>query len=286
MSKFEDVTGRYLNVEIDGIQYRGYVEEVGEGIPLMLQHTAGSDSRQYRFLMNDEEVTSKFKLIAYDLPFHGKSLPPLNIEWWKDTYSLKRDFFMKYILALKDALNLEQPVFMGSSMGGHMAADLAYYHPDKFSAVIGLEAALYTEAENMPTLRYLSDNPQIGRDYLGYSMYSAMAPDVPERFKQEIAYCYNQGGPGIFAGDIDYYAFDHDLRGKADQIDTRECMVYLLWGEYDFATPPEVCQKLADEIKGCKGSLMKGLGHFPMTESYLRFKNYLMPFLNEIVENR
>ena len=39
-------------------------------------HTAGSDGRQYRALMNDERVTRRHRVIAFDMPWHGKSSPP------------------------------------------------------------------------------------------------------------------------------------------------------------------------------------------------------------------
>ena len=56
MARIETVTGRYVYVEVDGVEYRVYYEENGEGIPLVCQHTAGSDGRQYRHLLNDEEI--------------------------------------------------------------------------------------------------------------------------------------------------------------------------------------------------------------------------------------
>lgn len=283
MANFEQVKGAYLRMNFEETDYRVYVEESGSGIPVMLQHTAGSDGRQYRHLMNDPQVTKEFRLIAYDLPYHGKSLPPLNTPWWETTYSLSRDFLMGFTLALAKELELNRPVFLGSSMGGHLAVDLAYYHPDKFRAVIGVEAALKTpNLENFNVMRYLTDNPKIGKETIGVTMYSAIAPNTPEKHRQEIGWEYNQGGPGIFAGDIDYYAFDHDLSGLAHKIDVTQCMVYLLTGEYDFATPPETTQLLADQIDGCRFSVMEGLGHFPMTENYERFREYLMPILREI----
>ena len=83
MARIEPVTGKYVYVEVEGVEYRIYFEENGEGIPLVCQHTAGSDNRQYRHLLNDPEVTSQYRVIAVDLPYHGKSLPPESIEWWK-----------------------------------------------------------------------------------------------------------------------------------------------------------------------------------------------------------
>ena len=52
-AEFEPVVGRYLKLNLLGKPHRLYVEESGEGIPLLCLHTAGSDSRQYRAVMND-----------------------------------------------------------------------------------------------------------------------------------------------------------------------------------------------------------------------------------------
>jgi pimeloyl-ACP methyl ester carboxylesterase len=74
--RFEPITGRYLNLTLLDRPHRLYVEEAGQGIPLLCLHTAGSDGRQYRGLLNDERVTKNFRVIAFDLPWHGKSSPP------------------------------------------------------------------------------------------------------------------------------------------------------------------------------------------------------------------
>ena len=66
--------------EIDGVDYRIFFEEAGAGIPLLCLHTAGADSRQYRHLLNDRAVTNRYRVIAFDLPYHGRSNPPDG--WW------------------------------------------------------------------------------------------------------------------------------------------------------------------------------------------------------------
>ena len=37
-------------------------------------HTAGSDGRQFRGLLNDKRVTDNYRVIVFDMPWHGKSL--------------------------------------------------------------------------------------------------------------------------------------------------------------------------------------------------------------------
>src|SRR5215216_6333095 len=71
--RFDAPTGRYVHLELGGIDHRVYFEEAGAGIPLLLQHTAGSHGIQFRHLFEMADITDRFRLIAYDLPFHGKS---------------------------------------------------------------------------------------------------------------------------------------------------------------------------------------------------------------------
>ena len=47
-AKFEPIIGRYMHLDLFGRPHRIYVEEAGEGTPLLCLHTAGSDGRQYR----------------------------------------------------------------------------------------------------------------------------------------------------------------------------------------------------------------------------------------------
>src|SRR5206468_12374476 len=81
---FEPVVGRYFSLDVDGDAHRIFVEEAGQGIPLLCLHTAGADSRQYRHVLNDAAITDRFRVIAFDLPYHGRSTPADG--WWLKKY--------------------------------------------------------------------------------------------------------------------------------------------------------------------------------------------------------
>ena len=66
--RFEPIVGRYLNFDLLGRPHRLYIEEAGQGIPLLCLHTAGSDGRQYRGLLNDTRITGHFRVIVFDMP--------------------------------------------------------------------------------------------------------------------------------------------------------------------------------------------------------------------------
>src|SRR4030095_4414186 len=116
MSDFEPIVGRYLSVEIDGATYRVHVEEAGQGVPLLCLHTAGADSRQYRHVLNDSEITNRFRVIAFALPYHGRSTPADG--WWLKKYRLTTQSYLAMIRAVWLKLALERPGGMGRSTGG------------------------------------------------------------------------------------------------------------------------------------------------------------------------
>lgn len=274
-----DITGRYVYLEVEGVEYRVYYEEAGSGIPVLLQHTAGCDNRQWRHLLEDPDFTSRYRLIAPDLPYHGKSLPPEALPWWSEEYSLKQSLFIAFQAAMVKALDLERPVFVGCSMGGHLAPDLALHRPGLFRAVIGIEAAL--ESHGVERILPWLHHPRVNNDSKPALMYTLCAPQSPEPYKRETAWVYSQGAPPVFKGDLDYYLVEHDLTGRAAEIDTSRTAVYLLNGEYDWSAPPAAGQALAAEISGAEHTVMTALGHFPMCENPQRFKSFIGPVLEK-----
>lgn len=280
MARFDSAIGRYVYIEVQGVEYRVYFEEAGAGIPMLLQHTAGADGRQWRHLLEDSGFQRDFRMIAYDLPYHGKSVPPVGIEWWKQEYRLTKAFLTAFVVALSRELGLDRPVYMGSSIGGHLATDLALEHPDSFRAVIGLEAAIATPGGYQDYWYH----PRISNEYKASVMYGLMSPTSPEKYRRETSFVYSQGAPPTFKGDLYYYSVDHNLTETAQRIDTRKLDVYLLTGEYDWASAPSDTEALAERIPGVYFAPMEGLGHFPMSEDPVRFRHYIAPVLEEIRE--
>jgi pimeloyl-ACP methyl ester carboxylesterase len=279
-TRFDQATGRYVYITVDGIEYRVFFEEHGQGVPLLCQHTAGCDGRQYRHLLEDKEITSRYRVIAWDLPYHGRSFPPLAVHWWEQEYNLTKDFFMKFVVEMARALGCERPVYMGSSMGGNLAPNLALHYPGLFRAVVGLEAGIHTPGYKLDYWFH----PEVSNDAKPSAMYALTAPTAPEVGRRETIWVYSQGAPPVFKGDLHYYSVEHDLRETARNIDTSKTAVYILNGEYDFATDPADGERLAAQIKGAKAIPMQGLGHFPMSENPQQFFRFIKPVLWEILE--
>lgn len=277
-ARLESITGRYAHLEIEGKPHRLYFEEAGQGIPLICLHTAGSDSRQFRAVLNDPEITRHYRVVAFDMPWHGKSSPPAG--WEAEDYKLTTGAYTRQIMAVAKALDMDRPVVIGCSIGGRIVLNLALEHAAELRALIGLQSAAFVERYYESA--WLNHEEVHGGQACGAIACGLMSPLSPDEHRWETVWHYMQGGPGVFTGDLFFYQVEGDIRERIGAIDTGLCPLYMLTGEYDYSASPRDTEAAAAHIKGAKVTIMKGLGHFPMSENPDAFLAYLRPVLDEI----
>ncbi|MDF3141182.1 MULTISPECIES: alpha/beta hydrolase [unclassified Streptomyces] len=282
----DNAVGRYVYVSANGQEARIYYETSGHGpIPLLLQATAGADGRQYRHLLADPRMQGRFTMYAYDLPYHGKSLPPIGVRWWEETYRPGRDGLINWVVAIADTLGLDNPYFMGCSVGGQLALDLAAERGDRFGAFISLNGWY----GNPPLFDGFSNDmfrtPSIADSYAPALNFGATAPQAPEPNAHETYWIYRSAFPGIYAGDNDYFAYEHDLKENGHKIDAHAKPVYVVTGEYDPASDDDVNGGPAVEkfIPGAKFIKVAGLGHFAPCDDPIGFGDAIVPILDEVI---
>lgn len=275
----ENIIGRYVTVNIAGVQQRIYFEEAGQGIPIVCLHTAGADTRQWRHLLNDAEVTSKHRLIAFDMPWHGKSLPPEGFETTE--YLLTTEQYIATVIAVIDALGLDRPILAGCSMGGRIALQLAALHGQKFSGFIAIEASDFQPAW------YDIDwfhRPDAHGGEMGAALVSAnISPYAPNNERWNTLWMFMQSGPGVFRGDLSFYTKDDSLIARLPSIDTSKTPVHIIVGAYDLTCTPEDAKRTANAIPGATLSVMDELGHFPMSEHPEGFRPFFLEALGKMV---
>lgn len=269
-STIEAIVGRYLTVEIEGKSQRIYFEESGKGRPLLCLHTAGADSRQWRHILNDLEFSANHRIIAFDMPWHGKSLPPEDFE--TEEYLLTTARYIEIVLAVSDGLGLENPLLIGCSMGGRIALQIAALHPGRFGGYIAIEASDFQPAW------YDIDwfhRPDAHGGEMGAALVSAnIAPHAPNAERWNTLWMFMQSGPGVFRGDLSFYIKDDSLVGNIGLIDTQNAPVHILCGEYDLTCTPEDATRTHMAIAGSTLEIMAELGHFPMSENPVGFRPF------------
>ena len=107
---------------------------------------------------------------------------------------------MRFVVGVGHALELDRPVYMGCSIGGFLAPDLSLHYPDEFRAVIGLESI--TKSPEPGTLHDFYWHPNISNDSRAALMHAHCAPTSPEAYRRETMFCYSQGAPSVFPGDL------------------------------------------------------------------------------------
>ncbi|WP_246281539.1 alpha/beta fold hydrolase [Fodinicola acaciae] len=112
-------------VDVDGLTFAYH--QAGDGEPLLMLHGSGPGvSAWSNFQHNLPVFAEKFRTIMPDLPgFGGSALPTLD-----EPYP---QVAAKSITRLMDRLGIESAVFVGNSMGGAVAAELAARCPERVS---------------------------------------------------------------------------------------------------------------------------------------------------------
>lgn len=274
------VIGRYVDLpDQEGKPWRIYYEEAGSGMPLILLHTAGADSRQFHDLLCDVDMAAHWRMLAFDLPYHGRSTPCHG--WWQSPYRLTTEAYAHWCVTFIRAIAKQRAVVMGSSMGGAMAVYLAARHRADVCAAIGLEAP---DCSPGRLNRFLT-NPEVNQAcFIPTYVYGLMSPLSPEEPRRRAWWHYSQGGYGVYEGDLHFYSEEWDAHKLASEFDVNQCPVYLLTGEYDYSATPESTWRLAELIPGAHVHIMPGLGHFPMTEHPDAFRSHLMPVLEDLMK--
>ncbi|MEP5763639.1 MAG: alpha/beta hydrolase [Halieaceae bacterium] len=115
----------YLKLDHGQLHYRHSGMGPGAGIPLLLLHQSPSDSRMYGKLMT--ELDSEFRLLAPDTPGFGSSDPlPAGVNL---------EVCAAAMLALLDALDIEQCHLFGHHTGAAVAVELAALAPQRIKRV-------------------------------------------------------------------------------------------------------------------------------------------------------
>ncbi|EME38348.1 hypothetical protein DOTSEDRAFT_75781 [Dothistroma septosporum NZE10] len=281
----DHIVGRYVYINAGPIWGRSKVfyEMSGEGDQdIVFLHTAGSDSRQYHGVLNDERMRKRCRMVAFDLPAHGRSFPYEG--YWPGTHTNSEDSYIACIAAFIKKLGLNKPIVCGASMAGQIS--LACAVRAKEVGCVGTVPLQGSDYLNME--RTFGDkSPYVNQSlYAPEWIYGMMSPTAPIKNRQLIWHMYSAQAYGIFHGDLDFYFGGWDGRARMAGIDTKACPVYMLTGEYDWSNTPAMSQETCDKIPGAKHQAMKGLGHFPATENPKVFVGYLLEAIDHIQRTR
>jgi pimeloyl-ACP methyl ester carboxylesterase len=256
--------GRYVEVDIDGIG-RSWLFEESAGKndkPVMLfLHTAGADSRQWHGVMTDSALLAQWRTVAFDMPFHGRSSPPLH--WSGDPWRLDAALYLGTIEAWFRQSGVERALIVGCSMGAAAGLALLAEHPHRALGAVLLEAPFRSPGRRSQFL----DHPGVnGGRFAAAWVQALLSPTSARPRRRRATWIYGQGAPGVYEGDLVFYSDEFDAQKYVARIDSHRTPLWLLTGEYDYSASPEESRRIADAIPGARFIRMPKIGHFPMVE--------------------
>ncbi len=187
--------------ESDGLEI--HYESWGAGRPLILVHGWGADTKRNWVDTGWVDALATERLvISLDVRGHGQSDKPYEAERYSYA-TMSRD-----VLALIDHFGIEQPDFLGYSMGAFMGAHILGHHGQRFGAMI--LGGIGDESEESAAMRFAiaaalrATDPSTITDPLAHA-YRAYAAAEPNNDLEALAIAvlrmWPEGYPRALGGD-------------------------------------------------------------------------------------
>lgn len=267
----DGVAGRYATVSSGGRTYDVFSETSGAGAPVLFLHTAGADARQWHGQLSDPGIAACCRMTAFDLPFHGRSMPPRG--WDGAPYRLDLATYRDWCAAFVEQVVRAPVIVVGCSMGAAMALVLAADRPHLVAGVVSVEPPFRSKGRINPYQDHVAVH---GAHHNASYVRGLMSPLSPDDDRRRAAWIYAQGAPGVYPGDLAFYSDEFDAAEVAPRIDAARTPLCLLSGAYDYSATPDDGVRIAGLIDGAHHVVMPELGHFPMVENPDAFRPYLM----------
>lgn len=276
-----DLGLRYANIHGHDVGYR----MAGEGPVVVLIHGMAGSSRTWLEVV--PHLARRHTVIAPDLLGHGESAKPVG------DYSLGA-----HASGLRDllvgVLGVERATLVGQSLGGGVAMQLAYQHPELCERLVlagsgglGREVSWILRLLTLPAAEYAMPIlfPRIVRDrgnrvsaFLRdrglraphvaemWRAYTSLAePDNRQAFVRTLRAVIDPGGQTVSARDRLYLA---------DAVPT-----LIVWGDRDDIIPVEHAHRAHELMPGSRLEIFEGAGHFLHVEEPVRFAELLADFV-------
>ncbi|MDQ2754182.1 MAG: alpha/beta fold hydrolase [Actinomycetota bacterium] len=270
------------SVRIHGHQVR--YRRRGSGPTILLIHGIAGSSRSWQSAM--ALLAHDFDVIAPDLIGHGESAKPLG------DYSLGA-----YASGLRDllaVLDVERATFVGQSLGGGIAMQMAYQYPELCERLVlvdsgglGREVSWLLRSLTLPGAElvapllfprfvrgwgdsvgsFLHDRGlRSGRVSESWRAYASLTETSNRQaFIRTMRSVIDPGGQSVSANDRLYL--------------TSRVPTLIVWGDRDAIIPVAHAHAAHHAMPGSRLEIIPGLGHFPHVEEPHRFAEIVTDFI-------
>jgi pimeloyl-ACP methyl ester carboxylesterase len=280
---YTNAMGNLEHATLHGHQVGYRLDGDGDETILLIHGMAGS-SRTWRDVM--PTLATRYRVLAPDLMGHGESAKPMGDYSLGAHASGLRDLMVR--------LGVERATIIGQSLGGGVALQLAYQHPELCDRLV-LVSSGGLGREVSPLLRLLS---LPGTEFLLPLVAPAVVRDRGQRVN---TWLRDQGIRSSWMAEMwrayasladaeNRQAFVRTLRSVVDlggQVVNANDRLYLaaavptliIWGDHDDIIPVEHAYEAHEAIPGSRLEIFEGVRHFPQCEAPDRFVDVVCDFM-------
>jgi len=228
------------------------VPDFSRGRKLILLHAAGSNAHAWHYQY--EALGAAHSPIAFDMPGHGRSSGVEGLHSIQD--------YADFAIAFADALKIDSAVFVGRSMGGAVAMDIAARYPARVQGLVLMATAakLNVPKERIEQWRAVTMG-RSGQPFTndGYSpkTIAEKREVIQEGWGEQI-----RTDPRTRWGDM-VACSQVDLRSQLGKI---AAPTLILAGSDDQVTPPADAELIKSGIKGARLEVIVDAAHNLTTE--------------------
>ena len=241
---------------------------------VVLGHSLGASAEMWGYQL--PLLTSKFRVLLYDLPGHGDSDPPVG----QDSF----DDFANDLAALLDHVGIKKIALVGLSIGGMIAQHFAFLYPDRLYALVLCSTGCQTNETGRKIFedRIADVNERGIETQVDASMtrwftpaFAAAAPATIDWVRS----LYRKTSP---AGFINGCRAIQEL-DTLDRLSSITVPTLVVPGEFDQAFPESVSKTIQSRIKNAQLKVLTGAAHIGNIEQAHQFNEILIKFLAEVL---
>lgn len=247
-----------------GMYYHHFREEGSNSFPVVLIHGAG-----WTHLCWPPEVRRLpgFSIFALDLLGHGKSESMGGRQRVGD--------YVQDVLEWGLTQGIHRAVYIGHSMGGAIALDLALNHPERVAA-LGL-VSTSARLRVLPELLADAANPTTFYKALEKIVLMSFSPQTSERLLDQARQRMMEIRPSVLFGDL----MACDAFNVMDRLAEIDLPTLVVCGTEDQMTPLRYVQHMANNIPNARMVAIPQAGHMVMLEKPDEIAAIVADFLTE-----
>ena len=272
-------------IEINGLDV--HVKTRGQGEPVfVLLHGFGASLYSWQAVM--EPLSQHGMVIAFDRPAFGLTERPLT---WEGQNPYSPEAQVALVLGLLDHFGVQQAILVGNSAGGTVAMQVALAYPERVTALILVDPAVYSGGGAPALVRPLLATPQMrhlgpliarqiqarGPELIELAWHdpSLIQPETLELYKKPLQ--VNNWDKALWELTIASRA-----SGLAERLSEFTLPVLIITGDDDRIVPTADSIRLAGELPNAELVVIPEAGHVPHEERPAEFMQAIEAFLTSL----